>query len=642
MKTKVFKRKSLVTVLVARILLITICLIVGADYFLLKNFQSLNSGNTVRSESKIAQAKANLVSQKIQSSARILKAVSNELSQRNAGKDLIITILNHIADSSEVFYRYGQFTDTEGMTYSTYGNYTESIAGEDRFENGLKYIDKYYISDRAADIKDITKEVFYISVPYYLKKTLTGYITLAVNAHEIDSIISETNLYPDGGAIIVKRDNITAAIAKSKNYDAQNINLANADKLEGLGLLKSKIANGVPFGTQELTNTLTDEKFETSFHGILGTRWYLVLYERFSSIDGVRAHLRNLFIIVNLLILVCVMAIFYILIRQRVVLPMNKLQQTVKEFSEGVMYNAKTDDETYHNDEIGLFSKNMAKMSEKLITTMSEIKKHTGKITTNSRELNDSADTIYKRAGDQSSAIEEISATIEQISSSITQTASNAENTRRNSDSIANDINAVLSASDKSLESIKMIIDKIKIINDIAKKTDLLAVNAAVEASRAGENGKGFSTVAAEIKKLAERCKTASAQIDEASNETLSITDESTRLIENITPRIKDNAEKVSEIAVACAEQKNGATQINNAIQQLTQISVENSALSEILATKADNFNKFANDLLKSIKFFKLEDTQKIKIEELSAQIKEHSDKITELRKELEDKNRQV
>ncbi|MEE3448998.1 MAG: hypothetical protein VZQ51_10335 [Bacteroidales bacterium] len=148
--------------------------------------------------------------------------------------------------------------------------------------------------------------------------------------------------------------------------------------------------------------------------------------------------------------------------------------------------------------------------------------------------------------------------------------------------------------------------------------------------------------MAAEIKKLAERCKTASAQIDEASNETLSITDESTRLIENITPRIKDNAEKVSEIAVACAEQKNGATQINNAIQQLTQISVENSALSEILATKADNFNKFANDLLKSIKFFKLEDTQKIKIEELSAQIKEHSDKITELRKELEDKNRQV
>ncbi|MCR4560099.1 MAG: hypothetical protein K5685_08480 [Bacteroidales bacterium] len=642
METKVFKHKSLVTVLVVRILLITICLVVAADYFLLKNFQSLNFDNTVRSESKIAQAKANIVSQKIQSSARLLKAVSNELSQRNADKGLIINTLNHITDSTETFYRYGQFTDTEGMTESTFDNYTESIANEDRFKNGLKYIDKYYISDRATDIKDITKEVFYVSVPYYLKQTLRGYITLAVNAHEIDSIISETNLYPDGGSLIVKRDNITTAIAKSKNYDAQNINFANAGKLEGLGLLSSRISNGVPFGTQELTNTETGEIFEASFHGILGTRWYLVLYERFSSIDCVRAHLRNLFIIVNILILICVMVIFFILIRQRVVLPMNKLQQTVKEFSLGVMYNVSTDDNPYYNDEIGEFSKNMVKMSEKLITTMTEIKKHTSKITKNSRELNDSADTIYKRAGDQSSAIEEISATIEQISSSITQTASNAENTRKNSDSIATDINAVRSASDKSLESIKTIVEKIKIINDIAKKTDLLAVNAAVEAARAGENGKGFSTVAAEIKKLAERCKTASAQIDEASNETLSITEESTSLIENITPRIKDNAEKVSEIAVACAEQKNGATQINNAIQQLTQISVENSALSEILATKADNFNKFANDLLKSIKFFKLEDSQKIKIEELSARIKEHSEKITELRKELEDKNRQV
>ena len=144
METKVFKHKSLVTVLVVRILLITICLVVAADYFLLKNFQSLNFDNTVRSESKIAQAKANLVSQKIQSSARLLKAVSNELTQRNADKDVIINTLNHITDSTETLYRYGQFTDTEGMTVSTFDNYTESIANEDRFKNGLKYIDKYY------------------------------------------------------------------------------------------------------------------------------------------------------------------------------------------------------------------------------------------------------------------------------------------------------------------------------------------------------------------------------------------------------------------------------------------------------------------------------------------------------------------
>ena len=109
-------------------------------------------------------------------------------------------------------------------------------------------------------------------------------------------------------------------------------------------------------------------------------------------------------------------------------------------------------------------------------------------------------------------------------------------------------------------------------------------------------------------------------------------------LIENITPRIKDNAEKVSEIAVACAEQKNGAGQINNAIQQLTQISVENSDLSEILATKADNFNKYANDLLKSIYFFKLKDTKQAQIDNITNLIQEHSDKIAVLREELQKK----
>jgi len=630
MENIVFKRNSLLTILVIRIVSVTMVLIVVIDFFLLTGFKQLNYDNYVKASEKIVEENAGIISQKINSIVELLSYISKENIIQKSDSKKVLTDLSNMQKVLGGQIAYCQFTDTLGITTETINNKTINLEENPRFYQGMKFMDKYFVSDREVNLNDNKKEVFYISVPYSEGERVYGYLSAAIDASEIDSIISKIETSEIGNVCILKQDSIQQSIATINN----NINY---DKIKNFDLIESNFKSDLTNGKQEIKNTETGIEYTSIFHHINLTRWYLVMFENKSFIDSQRAKLRNYFIWSNIGVLLITFIVFYFAVKAKVVVPMRKLQRTVKEFADGIMYNA-SEFANESKDEIGEFSQNVSKMANQLISTLSEIKKHTDKITKNSRELNDSADLIYKRAGDQSSAVEEISATIEQMTSSITQTASNAENTKENSDSIANDINAVLSASDKTLESIKMIIEKIKIINDIAKKTDLLAVNAAVEASRSGDNGKGFSTVASEIKKLAERCKTASAQIDEASNETLSITEKSTMLIENITPRIKDNAEKVSEIAVACAEQKNGAGQINNAIQQLTQISVENSDLSEILATKADNFNKYANDLLKSIHFFKLKDTKQAQIDNITNLIQEHSDKIAVLREELQKK----
>jgi methyl-accepting chemotaxis protein len=281
-------------------------------------------------------------------------------------------------------------------------------------------------------------------------------------------------------------------------------------------------------------------------------------------------------------------------------------------------------------------------MANKLVKITDSIRSQSDAIVVNSRELNTSAEHILESINNQASSVEEISTTIEQMTSSITETASIAESTRANSMSIASDIGKVAKASAQTLESTKTVIDKIKIINDIAKRTDLLAINAAVEAARAGENGRGFSTVASEIKQLAERSKAAAALIDGMSNQTLRVTEQSAKMIEQIVPRILDNTAKVAEIAGACNEQRNGTEQISNAIQQLAHSSDENNAEADALAAKAENFVGYANGLKETMMFFKTADERTERLREIEDSIVRHTDDLESLRKELADFDRRA
>ena len=83
-----------------------------------------------------------------------------------------------------------------------------------------------------------------------------------------------------------------------------------------------------------------------------------------------------------------------------------------------------------------------------------------------------------------------------------------------------------------------MIADKISIINDIAFQTNLLALNAAVEAARAGDQGRGFAVVAAEVRKLAERSKTAADEIVSLASDSVRITENSSQLLDALIPEI--------------------------------------------------------------------------------------------------------
>ncbi len=158
-----------------------------------------------------------------------------------------------------------------------------------------------------------------------------------------------------------------------------------------------------------------------------------------------------------------------------------------------------------------------------------------------------------------------------------------------------------------SNNSVKEISEKITIINDIAYQTNLLALNAAVEAARAGEHGRGFAVVAAEIRKLAQNSKEAADKIGVLSKSSLELKHKNAEsLFNDLAPEIQKTARLVQEISAASEEQSTGINQINSALLDLNNISQQNAASSEELASSAEVFITHANNLKESINFFKL------------------------------------
>jgi methyl-accepting chemotaxis protein len=258
-------------------------------------------------------------------------------------------------------------------------------------------------------------------------------------------------------------------------------------------------------------------------------------------------------------------------------------------------------------DEVGALLGHVNSMVERLRGVVTDALLASLNVSSGSQVLSASSEQLSQGATEQASSAEEASASMEEMAANIKQNADNAAQTEKIARQSAKDAEASGDAVGRAVGAMRTIADKISIVQEIARQTDLLALNAAVEAARAGEHGKGFAVVASEVRKLAERSQAAASEISALSGETVQVATEAGEMLNRLVPDIRKTAELVSEISAACREQDLGASQINEAIQQLDKVTQQNSSASEDMSSTSEELASQAEELQASIAFFRVE-----------------------------------
>lgn len=260
------------------------------------------------------------------------------------------------------------------------------------------------------------------------------------------------------------------------------------------------------------------------------------------------------------------------------------------------------------NDEIGDLAESLSIMAAKLTTTISKIIDSSDTIASSSFELMDSSVKLSEGANNQASSSEEISASMEQMLERIQQNTKNAQETESIAVKATLGIQAGNELSEALIVSMENIARKITIVGEIAKRTNLLAINAAIEASRYGIQGKGFGVVAAEIKKLAESSQQAAKEINQLSATGLFQAKQTGEKLIEIIPDIELTAQLIRQIAASNTEQKISSEEINRGIQQLNIVTQQNARSSFDLSINSNNISKEAENLKKLISYFKIDE----------------------------------